>query len=134
MLDIPPIPPSCITRKNIYSLPCAPLSLVLLLKLQAWVHHGESLLARYYLKKPMDARDIDALLPIAKRMGIEPRTESFLPESFVKTSELRVKKYVQDIPTSTEQWMELGYDVAPKEPVKLKPAGPIVHRRRRVLA
>ena len=115
VLDIPAIPTSCITRTNIFSLPCAPFSLVLLLKLQAWVHHGESLSPRYYVKKPIDARDIDALLPIASRMGLKPRTEKFLPESFVKKSELRVKKYGQEVPTSVKQWIALGYDVTVKD-------------------
>jgi hypothetical protein len=82
----------------------------------------------------MDARDIGALLPIAKRMGIKPRNESFLPESFVKSSELRVKKYMQEVPTSAEQWVALGYDVVPKEPAKPKPSGQVVHRRTRVIA
>jgi hypothetical protein len=115
VLNIPSIPPSCITRTNIYSLPCAPFSLVLLLKLQAWIHHGESLASRYYLKKPMDARDIDALLPIAIRMCLKPRTEKFLPESFVKSSELHVRKYVREVSGSATQWRTLGYDVGVKE-------------------
>ena len=112
VLDIPDIPPSCITRTNIYSLPCAPLSLILLLKLQAWIHHGDSLHTRYFLKKPTDARDINALLSFATRMGLKPRTEKWLPVSFVTTSESRVRRYVREVPASARQWLDLGYDVA----------------------
>jgi hypothetical protein len=111
VLGIPSIPPSCITCGNIYSLPCAPLSVVLLLKLQAWVHHGEAVQAHYRLKKPMDERDINALLPIASRMRVRPKMEKSLPESFVRKSESRVEIYVREVPASKNQWKELGYEV-----------------------
>jgi hypothetical protein len=73
-------------------------------------------LLRYYLKQPTDASDINALLPIADRMGIKPRKVEFLPESFVRTSEMRVGKYVQAVPASAGQWKALGYDVVVKVP------------------
>jgi len=128
VLDIPSIPPSIIEHSNVHQLPCAPLSLNLLLKLQAWVHHGESTYYRYKSKQPVDARDINELLPIACRRKLLPRTESSFPESFISLGESRVKKYVKAFPETKGWWTDLGFEI-PVE-VTPKPDHLLMHRRR----
>jgi len=109
VLNIPSIPASSITTTNSHRLPCAPLLLVLLLKLQAWIHHGEALEFRYRQKKPTDARDILVLLPIACSMNIHLRSESYLPKSFVDVSKSRAEKFAMEQPDARKFWESLGF-------------------------
>ncbi|KAF8515170.1 hypothetical protein JB92DRAFT_80301 [Gautieria morchelliformis] len=109
VLDIPDVPLPDIDRNNNSGLPCAPLSHLLLLKLQGWIHHGESALLRDRLKQPQDVRDVDELLVIAVRRGLKPREEGYLPQSFIRRAELRVEKYVNAYPASRANWIALGF-------------------------
>ncbi|RDB22047.1 hypothetical protein Hypma_011140 [Hypsizygus marmoreus] len=124
VLDIPSIPGSSITRANAYHLPCAPLSLVLLLKLQAWNHHSEALEYRYRAKQPTDARDIEALLPIASKMGLQLRSDAVLPQSFVSKSIARAEKFMRVVPSSRAFWEKLGM-VEKAKPVPIKTVLPM---------
>lgn len=111
-MDIPNIPVSKFEFDDHHSLPCAPLSLVLLLKLQAWIHHGESPDVRYRIKQPTDAQDIRELSRVARARRLKPRTESYLPRSFVKRAESRVALLVEQYPSRRSSWVKLGFDVA----------------------
>ena len=111
-LDIPEVPLSEIDYTNIYELPCAPMSHLLLLKLQGWIHHGEALAIQYRRKLPQDEEDINGMLKIARRKGLKPRTETYLPQSFLSVAEARVKEYVMSCPNSKEDWAALGFEVS----------------------
>ncbi|KAF5378458.1 hypothetical protein D9615_007060 [Tricholomella constricta] len=104
VLGIPSIPASSITTANAHKLPCAPFALVLLLKLQAWVHHGEALEYRFRQKQLMDARDITLLLPIACSMNIRPCATGTLPKAFLELSAGRAEKFVRHAPSSRPFW------------------------------
>lgn len=114
VLDIPAISFTNFDFDNASGLPCAPLSLVLLLKLQAWVHHGESPDVRYRIKQPTDAQDIKELLQVARTRRLKPRTESFLPNSFISLAESRVEKFVEQYPRTRVEWVAVGF-VVPEE-------------------
>ena len=116
ILNIPSIPSSAITSQNAHKLPCAPFSLVLLLKLQAWIHHGDALEYRYKAKQPMDARDIEALLPLAVKQGVRPRSDGFLPQSFVADAAKHVGRFVRDCPNTRRDWETLGL-IEPKKQI-----------------
>jgi hypothetical protein len=110
-LDIPDVPLSEIDRTNIHELPCAPMSHLLLLKLQGWIHHGESLAERYRRKQPQDERDVNGMLVIARMKGLKPRDETYLPQSFIRRAEGRVRDYVNSCPSSMDDWAALGFAV-----------------------
>jgi hypothetical protein len=109
VLDIPDVPLSNIDRNNSSLLPCAPLSHLLLLKLQGWIHHGESALQRDRRKQPQDVRDVNGLLAIAVRRSLKPREEPYLPQTFIRRAENRVEKYVDAYPASRASWIALGF-------------------------
>lgn len=108
VLNIPSIPVSSITRRNADGLPCAPFSLVLLLKLQAWAHHGEAMEWRFRVKQPTDERDIDELLVEAVKRKIAPSSDAFFPSSFLDVSRARVLKYNAQNPNSKSYWKAIG--------------------------
>ncbi|KAF8575829.1 hypothetical protein K439DRAFT_1397847 [Ramaria rubella] len=108
-LDIPAVPLSVIDRSHSSGLPSAPLSHVLLLKLQGWIHHGDAVELRYRRKQPIDVQDVSALLVIARLRGVQPRSESYLPEAFISRAALRVIKYVHSNPNSKEAWKAVGF-------------------------
>jgi len=111
VLDIPDIPLSKIDRTNDSSLPCMPLSPLLILKLQGWIHHGDAIESRYRMKQPADVQDINDLLEIARQRNIRPRSESYLPQSFITRAETRVMKYVKSQPSSRDHWISIGFDL-----------------------
>lgn len=113
-MDIPAIPAHTFDFNNVLNLACAPLSLVLLLKLQAWIQHGEAVETRYRMKQPTDAQDIQQLLVIARRKRIQPRSESYLPSTFIYHAESRAEKFVLSWMGTKEIWTELGF-VFPEE-------------------
>jgi len=110
IMNIPAISPSLIVHKE--GLPVAPLSLVFLLKLQAWSQHGASSETRFRLKQPTDEADIQQLLPILERDRIKPDKDVSLPSSFRKAAVERVQEYVRRRPNSAETWRRIGYKVA----------------------
>jgi len=95
ILNIPSIPSSAITSSNAHNLPCAPFSLVLLLKVQAWIHHGDAPEHWYRAKQPTDQRDIEALLPLAVKKDVKPRSDGFLPQSFITDAARNVGRFVR---------------------------------------
>jgi hypothetical protein len=109
ILDIPNIPVSEIDRTNVHNIPCIPLSPLLLLKLQGWIHHGESDRDYVRRKQPADVLDINDLLRICRQKGIRPRDDPYLSIAFKTTSESRVMEYVEEYPYSAIAWTELGY-------------------------
>jgi len=110
VLDIPSIPSSSITRDNDAKLPCAPFSLVLLLKLQAWIHHGEALEHWLRAKQFNDRCDLERLLPIAVRRGMSLGSGGILPESFITLSAKRAERFVryEATPGTRTHWEKLG--------------------------
>jgi hypothetical protein len=109
VMNIPAISPSRIVHRE--RLPVAPLSLVFLLKLQAWSQHGASSETRFRLKQPMDEADIRQLLPILERDGIKPDEDVSLPASFRRAAAERVQEYVRRCPNSVVTWRRIGYKV-----------------------
>ncbi|KIJ31453.1 hypothetical protein M422DRAFT_234553 [Sphaerobolus stellatus SS14] len=110
-MDFPDIPVSVIDRSNPYAVPCVPLSALLLLKLQGWIHHGEAVEFRYRSKQPNDAKDIKELLVIARRQHIRPRTEVYLLSTFISEADSRVKTFVTKHPSSRDDWTTLGFSL-----------------------
>jgi len=109
ILDIPKIPVSEIDTNNIHGLPCLPLSHLLLLKLQGWVHHGEAEQAFKRMKQPADVQDINDLLRISRRKSIRPSDDPHIPVTLKRISESRIAKYVEKRPESERDWTELGF-------------------------
>ena len=109
VMNIPAISPSLIVRRD--GLPVAPLSLVFLLKLQAWSQHGASSELRFRLKQPMDRVDIQHLLSILERDRVKPGEDASLPASFRRAAVVRVQEYARKHPDSVERWRRLGYKV-----------------------
>ncbi|KAG8685514.1 hypothetical protein FRC08_013072 [Ceratobasidium sp. 394] len=90
-------------------IPIAPFGLVLLLKLQAWQQHRDSLEYRFQQKQYMDARDIDVLLPLAVAGHVKFDS---LPDEFVREARNRVISYTRIHPQSKQPWQQLGFKVA----------------------
>ncbi|CAE6500461.1 unnamed protein product [Rhizoctonia solani] len=103
IMSIPNFPPDLIQYKRYltYRIPVAPFGLVLLLKLQAWEQHKQSLESRYYMKHHTDAWDINYLLPLAITAGV---VCDYLPSEFRREARRRVRSYVQSHPSSKEHW------------------------------
>lgn len=92
--------------------PCAPFTLVFLLKLQAWIQHRDSAELRFRIKASTDALDLRTMLPIAHAKGVRiQREETYLPPSFVAPVASRVKRFVQEWPESLHGWRVLGFGV-----------------------
>jgi hypothetical protein len=115
VMDIPNIATSRIDygASGGRELPVAPLSLVFLLKLQAWSQHRASSISRFYQKQYTDHSDITHLLPVLAMKGIKPNEESYLPTSFRDEAVRRVREYTRQYPESISNWRNIGYDVAP---------------------
>jgi len=96
------------------TLPTAPLSLVLLLKLQAWSQHRTA--TEYYFSKEQykDQRDLDCLVPIAARKGIQPKNDAFLPARFIAKAEQHIKQFLAVYSESLTRagWVTMGFSVA----------------------
>jgi len=98
--------------------PLMPFLPLLLLKLQAWQDHGESPKAYMREKQPTDVRDITELLNLAvtkysgavsRKQTLLEKERAWLPETFVRDGEKRVKKYIQLYPSSRSQWRTVGF-------------------------
>ena len=111
MMNIPWVPVSAIHHPE-PRMPCAPFTLVFLLKLQAWVQHTDSEESRFRLKANTDALDLKAMLPIArsKRVNVR-RTEIYLPLPFVASAVLHAKRFAQEWPETLPDWRTLGFGV-----------------------
>jgi len=108
-MDIPEFSASDIDWSNRHRLPCCPLSALLLLKLQGWIHHSEEEEARFRAKQVADVRDINELLVIACRKQIQPREESYLDGEFIlSAAEERLEAYLEEYPHTHDRWEQLG--------------------------
>ncbi|KAJ3926703.1 MAG: hypothetical protein NXY57DRAFT_1028119 [Lentinula lateritia] len=152
-MNIPYVDPSRIHRvsntrqtANIYSsvlsaeYPLMPFLPLLLLKLQAWQDHGESIKLFMRNKQPTDIQDIRELLQLAEQnyalsaataarkvVGSAHRKDNiqiqttqssllkregpYLPESFIETAKMRVRKFAQMYPWSEKQWIMIGFEI-----------------------
>ena len=94
------------------TIPCAPFTLVFLLKLQAWAQHLDSDVLRFRLKANTDASDLKTMLPIARRKGVDiRRREGYLPRSFLASATPRAKRFVGEWPETLRDWRALGFSV-----------------------
>ncbi|KAJ7670761.1 hypothetical protein DFH06DRAFT_981161 [Mycena polygramma] len=114
IMNIPSVPaPRIACRKSRSDLPLMPFVPLLLLKLQAWMDHGEA--AKLYLreKQHVDVRDIGELLELAvAKYDVDlQRDGKWLPDSFVRAASKRVKAYVRCFPDSADEWREIGFNV-----------------------
>jgi hypothetical protein len=110
-MDIPSVPIADIDYPE-PGKPCAPFTLVFLLKLQAWIQHRDSKELRFKVKSSTDAWDLRRMLPIARAKGIRiQRKEVYLPPVFMASAPLRVKRFVQEWPETLHQWRALGFSV-----------------------
>ncbi|KAG8818122.1 hypothetical protein FRC19_010859 [Serendipita sp. 401] len=113
VMDIPSFSSSAISSSNSRGLPAAPLSVVLLLKLQAWSQHRAALQSHYRMEQFKDSSDLDTLVPIAAGKGIKPKTDLPLPASFLEAAQTRVREYLVAYPSSDTRshWKALGFEV-----------------------
>ncbi|KAK0215415.1 hypothetical protein IW262DRAFT_1277770 [Armillaria fumosa] len=108
IMNIPPVPSESIVHRrhpsDYQTLPLMPFIPLLLLKLQAWMDHGES--TKYYMqaKQPTDVRDITELLNIFVTAGNLGELGSWIPESFLKAGRSRRREFVKLYPHTARHW------------------------------
>ncbi|KAK0191828.1 hypothetical protein F5146DRAFT_482818 [Armillaria mellea] len=108
IMNIPPVPPESIVYRrhpsDYQTLPLMPFIPLLLLKLQAWMDHGES--TKYYMqaKQPTDVRDITELLNIFVTAGDLGELGSWIPQSFLKAGRSRQREFVRLYPHTAKNW------------------------------
>lgn len=112
-MDIPRFPSSRIDSSNFLRLPSAPLSIVLLLKLQAWSQHRAALEWYYSKEQSKDYSDLECLVPIAARKSIKPKEDPDMTSSFISKAQVRVSEYLQVYPLSgtKSHWKSMGFTV-----------------------
>ncbi|EEB93721.1 hypothetical protein MPER_07586 [Moniliophthora perniciosa FA553] len=92
--------------------PLMPFLPLLMLKLQAWMDHGESPKLYMRQKQPVDVRDIMELLNLAVTNYPDVKLrkeEGWLPATFVSAARTRVKAFVRLYPTSSRHWKAIGF-------------------------
>ncbi|KAK7038874.1 hypothetical protein VNI00_010506 [Paramarasmius palmivorus] len=92
--------------------PLMPFLPLLMLKLQAWMDHGESTKLHMRAKQPVDVRDIMELLNLAvtKYTDVKlAKEESWLPDTFVSAGRKRVRAFTRMYPTSARHWKAVGF-------------------------
>lgn len=110
-MNIPSVPTSAIDYPE-PGKPCAPFTLVFLLKLQAWEDHRDSTELRFRAKASTDALDLRTMLPIARARGLTiQRKEVYLSPLFVASAKSRVRRFVQEWPDTLHGWRALGFRV-----------------------
>ncbi|KAH7334829.1 hypothetical protein B0J17DRAFT_671721 [Rhizoctonia solani] len=87
-----------------FSIPVAPLELVLLLKLGGWLEHYTSGVPHRKAKEPEDVKQIRALLIKYKRQF----DFDYLPGDFVDQAEENVREYTSIYPSSKGSWRRVG--------------------------
>jgi len=107
VLDLPYIHPQYIIE--IDKLPCAPLHLLLLHKLQGWDNRRCSRRPDFLAKLPGDVRNISDLLLIANRLGLNiTKPRPYITDSFRNISYARVTEFSRRHPEYIPLWMGLG--------------------------
>jgi hypothetical protein len=110
VMNIPPIPSSRI--KLIDGLPCAPLPVVFLLKLQSWEDHTQAPKEYLRVKQHVDVADIDRMMPCIVRQWsttFVKECQEWMPALFVSEAKRRVQKYVTRFPAQKSNWQALGF-------------------------
>ncbi|KAF9014764.1 hypothetical protein BDZ89DRAFT_1076329 [Hymenopellis radicata] len=92
------------------SRPLMPFIPLLLLKLQAWMDHGESAKMHMRLKQPVDVADIKELLRLfgEKRVGTVGGV-AWIPESFLGEGRRRVRAFVKAHPDTRKAWEKVVF-------------------------
>ncbi|KAG8829309.1 hypothetical protein FRC17_006792 [Serendipita sp. 399] len=123
-MDIPSFPSTSIDSSNGRGLPAAPLSVVLLLKLQAWSQHRAALSTYYSVEQYKDKSDLEYLAPYASGRGIRPMADLSLPTTFIANAQIRVREYLRYDPLSPtlSHWKKMGFEV-PEPPAPPKVVG-----------
>ncbi|KAG8704435.1 hypothetical protein FRC11_009891 [Ceratobasidium sp. 423] len=110
-MSIPRFRPTLITEETPpgragqgFSIPVAPLELVLLLKLQGWEAHYNSDRPDRQMKEYEDVNQIRALLIMYKYQF----DFDYLPYDFIDLAEGHVQEYVEEYPSSIGSWRYLG--------------------------
>ncbi|KAG8829780.1 hypothetical protein FRC17_006048 [Serendipita sp. 399] len=124
IMDIPSFPSTSIDSSNGRGLPAAPLSVVLLLKLQAWSQHRAALSTYYRIEQYKDKSDLEYLAPYASGRGIRPMADLSLPTTFIANAQIRVREYLRYDPLSSTlpHWKKMGFEV-PEPPAPPKVVG-----------
>jgi hypothetical protein len=112
-MDIPRFSSSRIDSSNSLRLPCAPLAIILLLKLQAWSQHRAALEWYFSKEQHKDKSDLECMVPIAARRSIKPKEDLDIPTSFLSQSQVRVTEYLQLYPycATASSWKSMGFTV-----------------------
>lgn len=113
IMNIPRFPSSRIDCTNARQLPCAPLSLSLLLKLQAWSEHRAAPEWYYSKEQHKDHLDLEALAPLAALRSLKPKEDASLPSIFVSNAQKMVSEYLTVHPLSVtkKSWKSMGFSV-----------------------
>lgn len=113
IMDIPRFPSSRIDSSNSLRLPCAPLAIILLLKLQAWSQHRAALEWYYSKEQTKDKSDLECLVPIAARRSVKPKEDVDIPTSFLSQAQVRVSEYLRLYPSCATKsgWNSMGFTV-----------------------
>ncbi|KAK0493841.1 hypothetical protein EDD18DRAFT_1178113 [Armillaria luteobubalina] len=117
IMNIPPAPPESIVHRrhpsDYQTLPLMPFIPLLLLKLQAWMDHGESTKDYMRAKQPTDVKDIIELLNIFVTAGNLGELGSWIPESFLKADRDRRREFVKLYPHTAKHWSRVKQSHAP---------------------
>lgn len=93
------------------SLPVMPFIPLLLLKLQAWKDHGESLKSYMNAKQPTDVMDIKELLRLffANRKRLLKGMGAWIPETFRQAGHARVEAFVAVHSSTRQLWKQVVF-------------------------
>ena len=110
-LNIPFVPTNLVVR--ILDIPLMPLFAVLLLKLQGWTDHRDSMQMDMRLKRYVDVDDIDKLLKIIvdKYPDQIVDRQRWVPESMIPAAQKRVNEFVLEQPGTKSSWLYIGFKV-----------------------
>ena len=118
-LGIPSIPHESVTyiRAHGQTWPVAPLSFLVLLRLQGWDDHKRAPLEHHREKMLIDTGDLSVhLVPFALATSFAPGkaclwedAASYLTPEFLALSEARAARFVEDNPWARDDWRHLGF-------------------------
>ncbi|KIM23397.1 hypothetical protein M408DRAFT_332391 [Serendipita vermifera MAFF 305830] len=113
IMDIPSFPASRIDTSNVRRFPSAPLSITLLLKLQAWSQHRAATEWYYSKEQDKDKTDLECLVPLAAKKALRPKRDVDLSKEFLSAAEKRVSEYLRANPSSCtrDSWRSMGFAV-----------------------
>ena len=111
ILNIPFVPANRITR--IRGIPLMPLFAVLLLKLQGWTDHRDSDREDWQEKQYVDLEDVKELLGITVDEYPDQIIDHqrWVPDSMIHAAQNRVDAFVEELPETIEDWLDIGFEV-----------------------